>query len=577
MPYNVEPLRGTVPNLDTALTATGFAKKCVHGHWMHTPNNAPLPEHNADYHLPVLNGLMNHRPDQMGEHGQENLALEQYHEKDLTGRGYTPSMVANALKNTDGALSLCPHGGLSKSDSGDCEGAHDIRYMRGVERNLSPRETTQHLINNEWFNHPTYTHLEGHYDDDDEDYSDFNRTPRSEEQLVAEEPERVAGIRERINKVMALTNTPKFQKSDYTAQSFPSGTFYGRYRLDSSSPEQASHDGMYGGVHTVIGYHKGVAVGKLEYNSKGEVNGWYVDHRHQNSPVSVKMLAEAHQHLLELGNPIGMLKSDHTTSNSAAVIRKVDPDSTYLRQPEADRGWNDEVEWNPNHNDDRIHPLFPEHTERRSREEWRDLSETTGLNIHELHAINPDAVNRGKADLHELGDEAASIYHAYNDDDYRSQKQAEMKVRLETRDAIPSRIAAFSIPAGYLGDTANLETQSRRDVAATIGHSNPHPPAWRMNSANHAGLDVLASANDLAHSVDQTRRQINATRFRNSEHQRQLVVDADIRAGENSDEKLAERVGDNSAGVWMGDDVPTERTAEERARALIANRSRRQQ
>jgi len=567
MTYNVEPLRQQ-GNTRDALTASGFAKVCEHGNWMHTPNNSPLPAHDAGYHNPDRNGIGGYYPDVNGSHGQGDLRFDQFHEKDLTARGYDTDEIIGHLLTTNGDLSMCPHGGVVPNGSGSCSpGSHEPHFMRGVERHMSWSENEDALTDrdSEWRGHYTWNH-----GNEEDDASGWSRKPRTEHELEQEEPERVAGIKERIGKVMALNNSPRIQNSDYTAQAFSAGEFYDKHDIDYRSPEQASHDGMYGGTHTVIGYHKGTAVGRLTYDSEGHVGGWYIDHRHQKGPVNIKMLAVAHQHLLDLGNPIGMLKSDTTSSNSAAVIRKIDPNSTYLRQDGANSGWNDDNEWDPKYQDDGIHPLLPEHTERRSREEWRDLSETTGLNIHELHAISPDASNRQKADLDRVGDEAADIHEAYKDVVKSRESRALLKLKTDTRDAIPSRIAAFSIPAGYLGDTANLETQMPENVADTIGQPNPHQPVWRRNTFASAGLHTLEEANDLTTTVDQTRRQIATTRFRSSEHQRRNQMDADIRRGANPDEELMKRVSADSSGIWTGEeDTPVQKSPEERARALM--------
>jgi len=588
MPYNIQSLVygdnrryafGSLEARQSAIEATGFAKLCVHGHWMHTPNNAPLPAHNGEYHNPDRNGIGGYYPDVNGSHGQGDLRFDQFHEKDLTGRGYDADEIIRHLLTTNGNLSMCPHGGVVPNGSGSCSpGSHAPQFMRGVERNMSWSENEDALEagthhGGEWRNHYTWSQSRNEVvdeEDEEDDASGWGRKPRSEEELEREEPERVAGIRDRIDKVMALNNSPRLQDSDYTAHAFPAGEFYDKHSIDDRSVEQASHDGMYGGTHTVIGYHKGIAVGRLTYDSEGHVGGWYIDHKHQKGPVSIKMLAAAHQHLLDLGNPIGMLKSDMTSSNSAAVIRKIDPNSTYLRQNGANTGWNDDTEWDPKSHDEGTHPLLPEHTERRSREEWRDLSETTGLNIHELHAISPDSTNRQKVDLDRVGDEAADIHQAYKDVVKTRENQALLKLKTETRDAIPSRIAQFSIPAGYLGDTANLETQMPENVSDTIGQPNPHQPSWRRNTFASAGLDTLADANDLTTTVDQTRRQIATTRFRSSEHQRRLTMDADIRRGANPDEELMKRVSADSSGVWTGEeDTPVQKSPEERARALM--------
>jgi hypothetical protein len=397
--------------------------------------------------------------------------------------------------------------------------------------------------------------------------------PRSEEELVRDEPGRVAEIKKRIGKVISLADSPRIQNSNYAAHSFPRGSFYPEHGIDDRTPEQAEHDGMsdrFYGQHTVIGYHKGTAVGRLDYNSKGEVGGWYIDHKHQNSPVNVQMLAVAHKHLLDLGNPIGLLKSDTTSSNSAAVIRKIDPESTYLRQGGADTGWNRDYTWDPKYHDDRVLPLFPEHTERRDRQQWKELSDTTGLNIHELHAISTDPTNREKADLNLVSAEAKDIHEAYKGDHLRATGRELVKQKKELREQIPSRIAAFSIPAGYLGDTANLETQMPEETAVTIGQTYPHHRNWRGPSADSAGLDTLSEGQDLTTATMTTQRNIVMNRTRSSESKFAHKQDTDIRQGLKPDEELMKRVSEDASGVWTGEDSPMERDPAERARALMA-------
>lgn len=574
MPYNVEPLRQS--HTREALVSTGFVKLCEHGHLIHTPNNAPLPAHSADYHDPNRNGIGGHYPDPNGERGQGNLRFDQFHENDLTGRGYDADEIIGHLLSTNGDASMCPHGGVVNNSSGSCHtGAHTPPFMRGVERNMSygaqEDALNDPLEGHEWRQHHTWSYETTH--DHEDDASDWNRYPRTEEELVREEPERVAEIKKRIGKVISLANSPRLQNSDYVAHSFPRGRFYPEHIIDDKTPEQAEHDGMrdlYNGQHTVIGYHKGTAVGRLEYNSSGEVGGWYIDQQHQNSPVNVQMLAEAHQHLLDLGNPIGMLKSDTTSSNSAAVIRKIDPESTYLRRDGADSGWNRDYTWDPKYHDDRVLPHYPEHTERRDRQQWKELSDKTGLNIHELHAISADPTNREKADLNLVGAEAKDIHEGYKGERERAISRGLVKQKQELREQIPSRIAAFSIPAGYLGDTANLETQMPEETAVTIGQTYPHHRNWRGPTADNAGLDTLSEGQDLTTATMTTQRNIVMNRSRSSESKFAYKQDTDIRQGMKPDEELMKRVSEDASGVWTGEDSPMEKDPAERARALMA-------
>jgi hypothetical protein len=580
MAYDVSHLTDAhdYSNLQSDIERTGFAKVCEHGHYMHTPNNAPLPAHTADYHSADRNGLGGYYPDPNGEEGQSDLRFDQFHEKDLTGRGYLGSDILQHLVRTRGNVSMCPHGAVITNDNGNrCRiGDHIPDYMLGVERNMSSSETVQALQSGNhqggrWSDHPTWTRNNNSYDDDDASgwQSSWTNSPRSEQELIDQEPERVERIRERIGKVVALADNPRFANSSYTAHAFPSGSFYPEHRIDDKSPEQAEHEGL-SAYHTVIGYHNGTAVGRLMYNSRGGVSGMYLDHRHQNGPVTIKMLAAAHEHLLSLGNPIGMLHSDSTTSNSAGLIKKIDPESTYLRQPSANTGWNEEYEWNPKYQDDQTHPFFPEHTERRSRQEWKHLSELTGLNINDLHAISPDETNRYKADLSTASNEAVDIHNAYKEQENAKIQRNILKLHKETRAQIPEQIAAFSRPAGYMGDTAALETQMPEAVSDLIGSPHPHVPAWRPRW-NSAGLDTLSAVNSLQDAVNDTARMIRLNRNRSTSTRFEAQRDADIRSGANPDEELMKRVSAGATGVWTGeeDENPMEKDPAERARALM--------
>ena len=566
MTYNVDALRQA--QTPEALTATGFAKLCEHGHWMHTPNNSPLPAHTADYHNPDRNGIGGHYPDPNGSWNQSDLRFDQFHEKDLTGRGYSPDVIMGHLLTTNGNVSMCPHGAVANNTHGACStGEHTPPFMRGVERNMNSYETDEALGDrlSDWRGHHTWNDTRDDDEEDDDDGWSENSTPRTEQALVDEEPARADRIRQNISKVVSLANSPRVKQSDYTARSFPSGTFY-EDRIDDKSPEQAERDGRTWSSHTVIGYHKGVAVGRLTYSSDGYVGGWYIDHNHQKGPVSIQMLATAHQHLLELGNPLGMLKSDNTTSNSAAVIRKVDPESTWLRQPGANSGWERGSEWSAEHNDYGIHPYLPEHTERRSRREWAHLSEFTGLNIHELHAISPDERVRNLAELDQVGNaEAEDIYHSYRKQKETSEKLKETSKKISERDSIPERISRFSLPGGFLGDTANLETQkSDSEVPEYLPH-------WREQRRNR--LDALEELNnyDLATLRQGTARRISNNREKSSERALKLQMDSIRRSGGNPEEKLSEQVSSGATGVWTGEEeTPMEKDPAERARALMA-------
>ena len=161
--------------------------------------------------------------------------------------------------------------------------------------------------------------------DDDHDYDWDHEEPRDEHELVAQEPERVAGINKRLKSVVEM-HDKRVHDSHYFVRSIPAGTYPNQYD------------------HVVLAYHKNdpeTAIGHLSYNDRGEVGGMFLDRNHVKSLAATQMLVAAHRHLKNtVGQPIGLLRSDQTTIDSANLIKKIDPDSTYLRSENANSGRN---------------------------------------------------------------------------------------------------------------------------------------------------------------------------------------------------------------------------------------------
>jgi len=406
MSFSGEPggpyaLRSGTGDVQKEIEASGFAKFCEHGHLMHTPNNAPLPAHTALYHD------HDYLPEFTTPHAPGRV-FWQRHAKDLTARGIGVWDTATFLARNNGHVKMCPHGALvgsithgDEAFNHDCSVAHTQEGMQGVERNMSHDEienaVRQHLARSQSL--------------DEVDYRD----PRSEKELVDQEPERAQRIRENIAKVVKVADSPRVQNSGYTTKLFKANTMpnplYGQYW----NPVYANSDE---GHHTVIAYHNNKAVGHLTYDETGYVHGMYLDKEHHNGPASLMMLSTAHKHLLQLDNPLGMLKSPHTTGYSAPLIRKVDPDSTYLRSPGNGVGSprNGGFTYESHELNDRGLPVDLENNEKRSHKEWQELVETTGRNLHSLLAASPDAKNRGMADLRQADPTALLINRSLGKD-----------------------------------------------------------------------------------------------------------------------------------------------------------------
>jgi hypothetical protein len=219
---------------------------------------------------------------------------------------------------------------------------------------------------------------EEHHDNEhwsDQGFHD-SRAPRDEYELEYQEPQRVAGINSRLAKLVALHDA-RVADSPYFVKHSPSGTYYGQDQ------------------HVVQVYHKNAPntrVGRLTYDDRGEVGGMYVDHRHQGSMAAIQMLVAAHRHLKDtIGQPIGLLRTTSTTNQSAGLIKRIDPESTYLRHSDADRG--------------RLHTYIDEQQQMdnvpirndslmRTNAEWEEASQKSGRTVGQLMAMSYDQQNR---------------------------------------------------------------------------------------------------------------------------------------------------------------------------------------
>jgi hypothetical protein len=161
--------------------------------------------------------------------------------------------------------------------------------------------------------------------------------------------------------------------SPYFIKHSPSGTYYGQYG------------------HNVQVYHKrdpNTRVGMLTYDDEGVVGSMYIDHRHQNTMAATQMLVAAHRHLKgTVGNPIGLLRTENTSEQSGALIRKIDPESTYLRHDNADSGrhkhWVDQqfmINNTPLRND----------SLQLTKDEWQKKSDVSGRSVADLMAMSYD-------------------------------------------------------------------------------------------------------------------------------------------------------------------------------------------
>lgn len=303
------------------------------------------------------------------------------------------------------------------------------------------------------------------YDADAAGYHD-GRGPRDEQTLISQEPERVAGIKERIDKMLKMHDS-RVADSQYFIKHSPKGTYYGQY------------------INNVQVYHKSnpnTRVGLLTYGDEGIVGQMFIDHRHQNTMAGVQMLAAAHRHLKNtLGRPIGLLRTESTSEQSAGLIKKIDPESTYLRNENANSGryddWRDsqqQLDAVPLRNDSLQRPVA----------EWEQKSKESGQRVADLLAMSYDSETRRRG----------SSYHPFN-------PSPEAK-------AIGDRIAAAQKEENAASEKAHkdfMATSAANIIASGVHHvAGDMPPhhvldnSWRHDA--YSKLSDLRSKEELQKS-----------------------------------------------------------------------------
>lgn len=297
--------------------------------------------------------------------------------------------------------------GVNHNPCRECGEVHsDIRpwaYGRGFDSNIR-LENPQHGPNrycegcNDYVDQEHADNWEErHYgsevrDSEAQDEGWHSRYPRNEHELVNEEPERVAGINERIGKIVKMHDA-RVADSPYFIKHAPSGTYYGQHG------------------NNVQVYHRNAPntrVGSLTYDDEGKVGSMYIDHRHQGTMAAIQMLVAAHRHLKDtVGNPIGLLRTENTTNQSAGLIKNIDPNSTYLRHDNADEGKNEN--WVDGQSEISNTPLRNDSL-RLTKEDWHIKSEESGRSVADLLAMSYDPKNRYVAyDAGRPSDEAKAI------------------------------------------------------------------------------------------------------------------------------------------------------------------------
>ena len=278
--------------------------------------------------------------------------------------GHIPCPTCNNYHDTDEEHTPCDTCGEIHSDTRPSSPQHGpLRHCEHCDGFVD----RPHADNWEQYHDEEHWRDEGFHD---------SRGPRSEEELAWQEPQRVAGINSRLAKVVALHDA-RVADSPYFVKHSPAGTYLGQYN------------------HVVQVYHKNdpnTRVGYLAYDDRGEVGGMYVDHRHQGTLAATQMLVAAHRHLKDtVGQPIGLLRATSTTEQSAGLIKKIDPESTYLRHDSADSGrarnykdQQDEINNVPLRND----------SLRKTNNEWEETSQKSGRTVGQLMAMSYDQQNR---------------------------------------------------------------------------------------------------------------------------------------------------------------------------------------
>lgn len=352
--------------------------------------------------------------------------------------------------------------------------------------------------------------------------------PRDEQTLEDYEPERVAGIRGRIDKMLKMHDS-RVADSPYFIKHSPRGTYYGQYS------------------NNVQVYHKSnpnTRVGMLTYNDEGIVGQMYIDHRHQNTMASVQMLAAAHRHLKNtLGNPIGLLRTESTSEQSAGLIRKIDPDSTYLRNENANSGRNEG--WQDNQSPTDATPVRNDSLNKPVKE-WEQKAKESGRSVADLLAMSYDPEARrsgGGYQFNNPSPEAKAIgaqIAAGQKEEYAESEKAHKE---------------------YMADSAkNILASGVHHVAGDMPHSDILENPWKWDAYNDISKtrsveelkktypdEVVREFGgySLSHLAD-TVKQNNKARTEAKENARSYV------------EPGTDVIG--TSGVWTGDEETDEKT-----------------
>ena len=372
--------------------------------------------------------------------------------------------------------------------------------------------------------------------DDWDEYDHDSPTPRTEPELVDSEPNRVAGIRNRLNAVLKMHDS-RVHDSNYFVRQIPGGTYR---RQDDDE-------------HVVLAYHKNdpeTAIGHLTYNNQGEVGGMYLDHRHQKGLAAVQMLVAAHRHLKDtIGNPIGLLKSGQTTTDSAGLIRKIDPDSTYLRQPGANSGTSHDTQISHTNFFSGV-PVSP-NSLIRPEHETRELAAKHGYSVSEALAMSYDPENREQARnpwfppegprFQDMSPEVRAVHDrleaAHTGARLFRQQQKVEKAKTELYDRLGQRVAR------HPGDLP-IEGLGPRDLDEPIFHSMDRSGLRRL-------MDVGTTLPNDARSLRE-----------NFQAQQRRKIDTEMYTTEAAHDNQ-DLVG--TAGVWTGDDEIEDKKSPSRA------------
>ena len=460
----------------------------------------------------------------------------------LTLRGHVPCPTCNGYHTASEDHKPCDTCGQVHSDTrdsipatnGDFVDNHEhgpLRYCEGCADYVDQ----EHADNWE----------DRHYASDaaDEGWHD-SRYPRTEDELVHAVPERVAGIRERIDKLVKLHDM-RVADSQYFIKHSPAGTYYGQYG------------------HNVQVYHKrdpNTRVGMLTYDDDGIVGSMYIDHRHQGTMAATQMLVAAHRHLKNtIGNPIGLLRTESTSEQSGALIRKIDPESTYLRHDSADSGRN--TNWVDQQHLINNTPLRNDSLQL-TKDEWQKKSDASGRSVADLMAMSYEPRARYTAsEAGRVSDEAKLIGNKINK--FQEDEQAEDE---KTKKRVVGTAAANLIAQGVHevpGDMPahdwldNAWMPSARDRVAALRapkvlqETQPHEVASELSFETLKYLGMRARE---ATPQSATNRKTETYKYGNSKPDPEDIK-ASVEAWHGR--PAPDLIG--TSGVWTGDEETDEK------------------